>query len=318
MRSAASRPGPSWRGSRSACRPPCGTRPAAPPPRPTRRSRPAASACGRCSCSWPRRPPGAGARPWSRPPRPSSSCTWRRSCTTTCSMPRPCAAAGAPCGRRTARAWRAPRATTSTRAPSRCSPRPATREAVRTLAEAALDLARGEALQVEQSRRPETSAAAYLERCRLKTGRLFAAACRLGGQLGGLEPADARRARALRGRPGARLPARRRRARLRRRPAAHGQGARHRPARRHRHAAAAARRRARPRRGGRAARRRRRPRGRRAAAARARRRERRDRRDERARARLRAGRRGDLAGLSGRCDVDALGAILRRAVERSA
>ena len=29
-------------------------------------------------------------------------------------------------------------------------------EAVRTLAEAALDLARGEALQVEQSRRPET------------------------------------------------------------------------------------------------------------------------------------------------------------------
>jgi geranylgeranyl pyrophosphate synthase len=62
--------------------------------------------------------------------------------------------------------------------------------AVRTLSDATLDLARGEALQVEQARRPETPVEAYLERCRLKTGRLFSSACRLGGELGGLEEGD--------------------------------------------------------------------------------------------------------------------------------
>jgi geranylgeranyl pyrophosphate synthase len=62
--------------------------------------------------------------------------------------------------------------------------------ALRTLADASLDLARGEALQVEQTRRPDTPVAEYLQRCRLKTGRLFAAACRLGGSLGGLDEAD--------------------------------------------------------------------------------------------------------------------------------
>ena len=60
-------------------------------------------------------------------------------------------------------------------------------DAVAVLALAALDLARGEALQSEQARRPETTVDAYLERCRLKTGRLFGAACALGGRFGGLD-----------------------------------------------------------------------------------------------------------------------------------
>ena len=42
-------------------------------------------------------------------------------------------------------------------------------------------LARGEALQRLQRRDPETSIGAYIERCALKTGSLFAAACVLGG-----------------------------------------------------------------------------------------------------------------------------------------
>jgi geranylgeranyl pyrophosphate synthase len=62
-------------------------------------------------------------------------------------------------------------------------------EAVALLAQASLDLARGEALQSEQARRPEITVEAYLERCRFKTGRLFAAACALGGMFGGLERA---------------------------------------------------------------------------------------------------------------------------------
>jgi geranylgeranyl pyrophosphate synthase len=53
-------------------------------------------------------------------------------------------------------------------------------EAVALLAHACLDLARGEALQRSQTRRPETTIEAYLERCALKTGKLFEAACRLG------------------------------------------------------------------------------------------------------------------------------------------
>ena len=39
-------------------------------------------------------------------------------------------------------------------------------------------------------RRPETTPEEYLERCTLKTGRLFAAACALGARLGGLDDAD--------------------------------------------------------------------------------------------------------------------------------
>jgi geranylgeranyl pyrophosphate synthase len=53
--------------------------------------------------------------------------------------------------------------------------------AVGILADATLCLARGEALQRTQTRDPSTTVAAYLERCGLKTGKLFEAACRLGG-----------------------------------------------------------------------------------------------------------------------------------------
>jgi geranylgeranyl pyrophosphate synthase len=52
--------------------------------------------------------------------------------------------------------------------------------AVATLADAALSLARGEALQRRQAFRPETTVDEYLARCSLKTGKLFEAACVLG------------------------------------------------------------------------------------------------------------------------------------------
>jgi len=52
--------------------------------------------------------------------------------------------------------------------------------AVSTLASACLSLARGEALQRAQTHDPETSVDSYLERCALKTGKLFEAACLLG------------------------------------------------------------------------------------------------------------------------------------------
>jgi len=54
-------------------------------------------------------------------------------------------------------------------------------EAVSILADASLALARGEALQRRQSFRPDTSVEEYLARCSLKTGKLFEAACVLGG-----------------------------------------------------------------------------------------------------------------------------------------
>jgi geranylgeranyl pyrophosphate synthase len=53
-------------------------------------------------------------------------------------------------------------------------------QAVRVLADASLALARGEALQRRQRNDPETTVEAYLERCALKTGKLFEAACALG------------------------------------------------------------------------------------------------------------------------------------------
>jgi geranylgeranyl pyrophosphate synthase len=53
--------------------------------------------------------------------------------------------------------------------------------AVAVLADASLRLARGEALQRTQTHDPATTVDAYLERCALKTGALFEAACRLGG-----------------------------------------------------------------------------------------------------------------------------------------
>jgi geranylgeranyl pyrophosphate synthase len=54
--------------------------------------------------------------------------------------------------------------------------------AVGTLADACLALARGEAMQRSQTHDPETTIDAYLERCALKTGRLFEAACLLGSR----------------------------------------------------------------------------------------------------------------------------------------
>ena len=56
--------------------------------------------------------------------------------------------------------------------------------AVQVLADATLALARGEALQRMQTHDPSTTVDAYLERCALKTGALFEAACRLGGGSG--------------------------------------------------------------------------------------------------------------------------------------
>ena len=63
-------------------------------------------------------------------------------------------------------------------------------DAVAKLAQASLDLALGESLQAQQLRRADTSIDDYLERCRLKTGRLFAVACALGGIYGGLGEPD--------------------------------------------------------------------------------------------------------------------------------
>ena len=52
--------------------------------------------------------------------------------------------------------------------------------AVELLADAALCLARGEAMQRLQTHEPETPIQAYLDRCGLKTGKLIEAACLLG------------------------------------------------------------------------------------------------------------------------------------------
>jgi geranylgeranyl pyrophosphate synthase len=58
--------------------------------------------------------------------------------------------------------------------------------AISLLARATLCLARGEALQRRQAYRPDTTVESYLERCALKTGKLFEAACRLGGASNGV------------------------------------------------------------------------------------------------------------------------------------
>ena len=57
-------------------------------------------------------------------------------------------------------------------------------DGVATLADASLALARGEAMQRRQRHDPNTSVDGYLERCALKTGKLFEAACLLGGGSG--------------------------------------------------------------------------------------------------------------------------------------
>jgi geranylgeranyl pyrophosphate synthase len=55
-------------------------------------------------------------------------------------------------------------------------------QGVQLLADAALALVRGEALQHAQAHRPETSVDDYLRRCSLKTAELFRAACLLGSR----------------------------------------------------------------------------------------------------------------------------------------
>ena len=55
-------------------------------------------------------------------------------------------------------------------------------EGVQLLADAALALVRGEALQHAQAHRPDTSVDDYLRRCSLKTAELFRAACLLGSR----------------------------------------------------------------------------------------------------------------------------------------
>jgi geranylgeranyl pyrophosphate synthase len=59
-------------------------------------------------------------------------------------------------------------------------------EGVRLLADAALSLVRGEALQHAHAHRPETTVDDYLRRCTLKTAELFRAACLLGSRDPGL------------------------------------------------------------------------------------------------------------------------------------
>ena len=56
--------------------------------------------------------------------------------------------------------------------------------AVAVLADASLALARGEAMQRCQRHDPDTTVDDYFERCSLKTGKLFEAACTLGGGTG--------------------------------------------------------------------------------------------------------------------------------------
>jgi geranylgeranyl pyrophosphate synthase len=57
-------------------------------------------------------------------------------------------------------------------------------DSVRVLADASLALARGEAMQRRQRHDADTTVDEYLERCALKTGALFEAACVLGGGRG--------------------------------------------------------------------------------------------------------------------------------------
>jgi geranylgeranyl pyrophosphate synthase len=58
------------------------------------------------------------------------------------------------------------------------------RDAVRALSDASSALARGELMQREDAWSPGVTRERYLERCTLKTARLFDAACRLGALLG--------------------------------------------------------------------------------------------------------------------------------------
>ena len=65
--------------------------------------------------------------------------------------------------------------------------------AVAILADACLGLARGEILQRHQAGDPSVTVDGYLERCTLKTGRLFSAAARLGARFSQLPQTTRRR-----------------------------------------------------------------------------------------------------------------------------
>jgi geranylgeranyl pyrophosphate synthase len=62
--------------------------------------------------------------------------------------------------------------------------------AVAVLSRACSELSRGELLQRADAYRTDVSVERYLERCRLKTGVLFAAACELGALAAGEDPAE--------------------------------------------------------------------------------------------------------------------------------
>src|SRR6266540_516729 len=103
---------------------------------------------------------------------------------------------GAAGGRRRRRRARPPGDADARRPDRRCAASPRARlglvgarprrgaRGVAILANATLCLARGEAMQRRQRFDPDTTIEAYLERCTLKTGKLFEAACRLAGGSG--------------------------------------------------------------------------------------------------------------------------------------
>ena len=199
-----------------------------------RRSRPAASGCGRCSASSPRRRDRerAAARGRRRGrARPHGDARPRRP------RRRRAHAAGRPLrvvGLRPGGGARRP-ATTSSRARSPSSPRPATRRAVAMLADACLALARGEAMQRAPDARPGDDDRRLPRALRAQDGEALRGRvpARLGRRPG---------ARRLRPRARDRLPDRRRHPRLRRPDPGDGEDPRHRPARGHADDAAAARR----------------------------------------------------------------------------
>ena len=177
--------------------------------------------------------PATASSCWRRASRPSS-CTWRRSSTTTSSTARACAA-GMPA------AWsvfgpgrRFRPATICLPARSRSWPRPATPARSRSSPTRASRSPAARRCSAARHGKPDTSIDDYLERCALKTGKLFEAACRLGS--GG--DADLGR---LRARPRDRVPDRRRHPRLRRPDAGDREDPRDRPARRDADDAASAR-----------------------------------------------------------------------------
>ncbi len=194
------------------------------------RSRPAASACARCSCAWPRAHRHPRPTVWCAPPSRSSSCTGRRSSTTTCSTgPRSDAAA---------RRWSRPEGETSRSRPATCcsrerspsSPAAAPADAVRILTRASRELALGELAQREDAFKADVTVERYLARCRLKTAVLVPCGLRAGCARG---RGRARAARRVRRADRARVPDPRRRPRRHRPAGAHRQAPGGRPARRH-------------------------------------------------------------------------------------